>query len=275
MVVWWLYWRSWKAYALDDEYAPRMTDEEVFDLASSNSPRILLVAALFLLPKSKHSEEIFVDWWVPRLLENVTTDLYLYVPPNVPRMEKMLTRRPKHLAFYLDTNFTSPFDTPPMKGLEAEYQRNNEIDPENSYHGPHLYAVWNSKPFFLDHATKVLAAQGKKYDYVFWNDAGSFREQSIYSKWPDPHRVEQVFKEAARKTDQCKKDMIFFPMYDLPRPRGSTWTEAMGPYPNDGGSFSEGEYSQGLYSSLSAPLTYLPVNRLFLWWLPGSGSLVY
>ena len=238
----WLLWSRSKAYALDDEYAPEMVENEGFKLTSNaNTTKILLVAALFLLPKAKHSEEVYVDWWVPRLLENVTTDLYLFVPPNVPRMETMLKRRPKHLSFYLDTNFTTPFDTPPLKGLEAQYERNNDIDPEKGFHGPHLYAVWNSKPFFLNHATKVLAAQGKNYDYVFWNDAGSFREHSVYSKWPDPQRVEQVFEEAAKKTSQRKKDMIFFPMCDFPQPSGKTWTEAMGPYPSDAESFSEGE----------------------------------
>jgi len=241
----WVLWGRSRAFALDDEYAPGMstTEQDAFELTrNTNTSRILLVAALFLLPKSKHSEEIYVDWWVPRLLENVTTDLYFFVPPNVPRMETMLKRRPKHLNFYLDTNYTSPFDTPPLKGLEAAYERNHEIDPEKALHGPHLYAVWNSKAFFLDHATKVLAAQGKTYDYVFWNDAGSFREHSIYTKWPDPHRVEQVFREAAKKTGQCKKDLIFFPICDLPQPSGKSWTEAMGPYPSDAESFSEGRF---------------------------------
>jgi len=232
------------AYDLDDVYDPPIIPSTSpaadFTRDDSSAPRVLLVSALYLLPQSKHSPETYTDWWVPKFLEAITTDIYFYMPPNVASLERMVQQRPKHLSLVVDTNYTTPFDIPPLKGNEHAYEKMHEIDPHKDVLGPHLYAVWNAKPFFLDNAVKVLAAQGKTYDYVFWNDAGSFREgYSTYSGWPDPHRVDHLFSEAARSMGMPKEDLFFVPLSNLPREYSENWKESDGPIVS--GDLSEGK----------------------------------
>jgi hypothetical protein len=91
--------------------------------------------------------------------------------------------------------------------------------------------------------------RGEVYDYAFWNDAGSFRDEHVYTKWPDPNRVEEVWNlgservvevagDAMLSRDQIKKDLLFFPftgMFDRTR---RYWREDDGPVDVD---ISEGE----------------------------------
>ena len=60
----------------------------------------------------------------------------------------------------------------------------NPLDPEKEIHSSELYAVWKSKPSFLDEGLRNMEKSGVKYDYAFWNDAGSFRADQEFDQWP-------------------------------------------------------------------------------------------
>jgi hypothetical protein len=112
------------------------------------------------------------------------------------------------------------------------------LDIEKTIHAPELYAVWSSKPYFLNEAVKNLAQIGINYDYAFWNDAGSFRDDQSYSRWPDGRRISEIFQEGSRITGTPKDDLLFIPIWNGPGVDMKDWQEPMGPVTGD--SFSEG-----------------------------------
>lgn len=197
---------------------------------SSTSPSILLVSALFPLSKSKHSMHDYT-WWLTNFLEPITTDIYFFTTPD---LEPLVRKVRGNLPITINTTFSSPFDIPPLAGLEEKYDEMHGIDREKGIHSSALYAVWNGKPYFLDEGVKNA---GKVYDYAFWNDAGSFRNQHKYVKWPDSNRVERVWEEGSKLSGTPKEDLLFFPMYSTPHASMQYWQEGMGPVDNE---FSEG-----------------------------------
>ncbi|EKM81286.1 hypothetical protein AGABI1DRAFT_56746, partial [Agaricus bisporus var. burnettii JB137-S8] len=163
------------------------------------------------------------------------------------------------LPIYINTTFTSPFDISPLRGLENAYEHFHTIDREASYHNPELYAVWNAKPWLLDSAIKHLEEEkGEVYDYAFWNDAGSFRYDHVYTEWPNPSRVEEVWNigvervvEAGGFTEsrgKVKNDLLFFSFTGMFGWAKRYWTEDDGPVDMD---ISEGSFFGGSPSTVS------------------------
>lgn len=144
----------------------------------------------------------------------------------------------------LNTSFANPFEIPPLKGLEDRYNAMNEVDPEKAYHSPDLYAVWSSKTFFLREALLNMQAIGLNVEYVFWNDAGSFREEQDFNRWPALERVEEVFSAGAEISGLPKDELFFIPLWDVPKEPLRNWTPLEGPkeYEN---SVSEGSFFGG------------------------------
>ncbi|KAJ7288524.1 hypothetical protein C8J57DRAFT_1642508 [Mycena rebaudengoi] len=177
-------------------------------------PKILLVSSLYPLAKSKHSMGEY-EVWLSQFLQHITTDVYFYAPVE---LEEMVRRSRGDLPITINTTYASPFDVPPLDGLQGAYTRMHKKDREKFRHSPELYAVWNAKPFFLDEAVKTLAREGKNYDYAFWNDAGSFRGTHKYAGWPDPRRVEDVWQEGSELTGAKAEDLLFYPIEGVPHP---------------------------------------------------------
>jgi hypothetical protein len=200
-----------------------------------DSKRILLVSAMFPLRKSKHSAAEY-DRWLRHYLGAITTDIYLFTTPAME--DRVRAFRGENLTLTIDTTYSSPFEIPPLKGKEAEYRKMHAKDRERSIHSIELYAVWNAKPFFLNAAVRSLGSKESRYDYAFWNDAGSFREEHRYRQWPSPAKVQEVWDEGSRLTETNKEDLVFFPMWSAPHPFSAQWTENKGPIDAE---FSEGE----------------------------------
>ena len=190
-----------------------------------NSTRILLVSAMFPLSKSKHSTKDYANW-LNRFLGPLTTDIYMYTTPD---FAETLAEIRGPLPITIDTSYSSPFQVPPLMGLEETYTKMNNMDNEKWHHSPGLYAVWNAKPYLLQMALRKLADKKIYYDYAFWNDGGSFRWSNVYKNWPDPGRIEQVWEEASTLTGKDKNDLLFFPIFQLPEEKLSNWIEEMGP----------------------------------------------
>ena len=214
-------------------------------------PQVLLVSAFFPLAKSKHTHEEYAQW-MTLYLSKVTTHIYFFTPPQ---MEATIRKLRGDLPMTLNTTFTTPFDVPPLKGLEGRYADMNKVDPENAYHSPELYAVWSSKTYFLREAMLNMQLAGTKIDYAFWNDAGSFRDKQDFANWPAPETVDEVFTKGAKLSSMHKDDLFFMPIWDVPKDYLRNWTPLEGPKESEGG-FSEGLFHQNLPDPLlSHPFT--------------------
>ena len=200
--------------------------------------RILLVSAMFPLEKSKHSKDEYA-YWISQFLRPITTDVYFFTPPSFAATVQSARGSG---AITIDTTYASPFAVPPLRGLEGAYTRMHALDREAFRHAPALYAVWNAKPFFVHAAVEALRRAGREYDYVFWNDAGSFRGGHLYSAWPDAGRVQQIWEQGARMTGTPREQLLFFPLAGMPAARMRNWREEMGPVDYD---VSEGSFFGG------------------------------
>lgn len=205
-------------------------------LIAPKKPQVLLVSAFYPLAKSKHTHDEYAAW-MKLYLSKIKTHIYFFAPPEI---EGMIRKLRGDLPMTLNTTFATPFDIPPLRGMEGRYVDMNKIDPENAYHSPELYAVWSSKTYFLREALLNVQSTGKNVEYAFWNDAGSFRDQQDFVHWPAPERVDEIFADGARLSSMHKDELFFMPMWDVPRDDLRNWTPLEGPK-EYGGSVSEGQ----------------------------------
>ena len=209
--------------------------------------QILLVSAFFPLAKSKHTQQEYVQW-MELYLTKITTHIYFFTSPE---MEDSIRKLRGSLPMTLNTSFADPFDIPPLGGLKDRYYAMNEVDPERAYHSPELYAVWSSKTYFLREALLNMQAAGMDVEYVFWNDAGSFRDQQDFDNWPARERIDEIFTTGARMSGMSKDELFFIPIWGVPQDPLRTWTPLEGPK----------EYE----SSISEGLSRVTVEFRFVW----------
>ncbi|KAF5355163.1 hypothetical protein D9756_005590 [Leucocoprinus leucothites] len=218
--------------------------------ALDREPRILLVSMYLPLEKSKHSQGDY-SYWQSKFLGSITTPVYFYTTPS---LEPGVLSSRGSLPIHVNTSFTSAFEVPPLQGLQDRYRKMQKLDRETWGHNADLYAVWNAKLWLLDNAVQQLKREGEEYDYVFWNDAGSFRWDHPYTRWPDPKRVDEVWQagleqaRAAGNMTARKEDILFFPLtgtYDWLR---RYWREDDGPVDAE---ISEGSFFGGSPETMS------------------------
>ena len=193
--------------------------------------RILIVSAMFPLPKSKHSKTDY-NAWLSHFLRPIKTDVYFF---TTPELEPIVRSARGNLPITVNTSFSSPFDIPPLAGMQEKYVEMRIRDRERWRHSPDLYAIWNGKPYYLDEAVKNSPS---KYDYAFWNDAGSFRVPHHYENWPDAGRIDEVWAEGSKLSGTNQADLLFFPINNPPHASMRYWREEMGPVDNE---FIEGK----------------------------------
>ncbi|KAF7299133.1 hypothetical protein MIND_00861800 [Mycena indigotica] len=220
-----------------------LSSPEASTIAEGPLPKILLVSAFFPFSKSKHTMQEY-EQWLSRFLQPITTDVYFYAPPEI---EPLVRKCRGDLPITIDTTYASPFDIPPLAGRRQRYEEMHSQDREKFRHSPELYAVWNAKPFFLDDALNRVS-HSQKYDYAFWNDAGSFRARHDYTHWPDPARVQHLWQQASLLSHQPPADLLFFPLTGVPHPSMRHWTQDHGPIDNE---VSEGSFFGGSPSTVS------------------------
>jgi hypothetical protein len=71
----------------------------------------------------------------------------------------------------------------------------------------------------------------------FWNDCGSFREDSVYKDWPDINCLDEIWQQGSKLTGKKEEDLLFFPIQHPPY-SAKDWNKDMGPIDTD---FSEGK----------------------------------
>jgi hypothetical protein len=190
-----------------------------------HEPQILLVSAFYPLAKAKHTRKEYAQW-MKLYLTKITTHIYFFAPPE---MEDIVRKLRGPLPMTLNTSFESPFDIPPLQGLEARYNDMNKVDPERAYHSPKLYAVWSSKTYFLREALLNMQSAGMNVEYAFWNDAGSFRQKQDFNRWPALERIDEMFNAGAEMSNMSKDELFFMPMWDVPKDPLRDWTPLEGP----------------------------------------------
>ena len=187
--------------------------------------KVMLVSAFYPLSKSKHSDEEY-SAWMSKYLSKVSTHIYFFAPPE---LESVIRRLRGDLPLTLNTSYASPYDIPPLVGMQEIYESMHAFDPERNIHSPELYAVWTSKTFFLDEGLRNMEKSGRKYDYAFWNDAGSFRDDQEFDRWPGAYRIPEIFETGSRLTGTSVKDLFFMPIWGSPPWSMRYWTEEDGP----------------------------------------------
>jgi len=187
--------------------------------------KILLVSAFYPLSKSKHSDEEYYAW-MSRYLSNVSTHIYFFAPPDI---QSVIRRLRGDLPMTLNTTYVSPYDIPPLVGMQRSYESMHAFDPERDIHSPELYAVWTSKTFFLDEGLRNMEKLGSRYDYAFWNDAGSFRDNQEFDRWPGAYRIPEIFEIGSRLTGTSREDLLFMPIWGSPPFSMRYWKEEDGP----------------------------------------------
>jgi len=224
--------------------------------------KILLVSAFYPLSKSKHSHEEY-SAWLSRYLSRVSTHIYFFAPPDI---EPMIRQLRGDLPMTLNTTYASPYDIPPLVGMRPVYEDMHALDPEKDIHSPELYAVWASKTFFLDEGLRNMEKLGIKYEYAFWNDAGSFRGDQEFDQWPGAYRVPEIFEIGSRLTGTPRKDLLFMPIWGSPPYSMRHWKEEDGPISTDN-AISEGLIPCQFSRSLNrTDRRRFILCRFILWW---------
>ncbi|KAF5371139.1 hypothetical protein D9758_004256 [Tetrapyrgos nigripes] len=232
-------------------------------ISHSDQDKVLVVSAFFPLPKSNHQISDY-EAWISYFLSTVKTDIYFYTPPN---MVSMIRRLRGDLPIYINSSYSSPFDVPPMQGLEEDYILMNKSSKfsHRAVHHHAMSAIWNSKPFFMDeamrHAPDTSLAFGRKdkhYEYVFWSDAGGMREPNFYEHWPEYNRVDALWEEARKLSGyMIQKDEFFFiPIAEMGswgkyKDEGRSWKDVHGPANPGQVPWSEGSFLGGQPSAIS------------------------
>ncbi|GAA6029993.1 hypothetical protein JCM8097_009205 [Rhodosporidiobolus ruineniae] len=136
---------------------------------------VTIVSSFYRVDNGKKHRVSEYHEWLTNFLHSVELPVVFYCAPTMAAYIKNL-RGNKPLT--LVTDYTSPFDMPPLQNLggHAWAEAQHKIDPEKHVHVPDVYGVWTAKPWIVRDATE---RDPYGSDYFFWVDAGGFRDSSI------------------------------------------------------------------------------------------------
>lgn len=149
---------------------------------------VLVVSAYFPLEKSKRnqSEYKYLIKYFLRVM-NCNTLIYttrkFYEEYYLNELKSLPVEKRK--LFLFNCTFNDIFEVPCVKNLTEAYQKVHEIDREKFRHNPRLYAIWNSKIFFVREATLIYPYE-KIY---FWVDAGVVRDPYYFNLFDNKGRI--------------------------------------------------------------------------------------
>ncbi|KAK0214333.1 hypothetical protein IW262DRAFT_1514398 [Armillaria fumosa] len=199
-----------------------VTHEPASNTSNSTSlPKVLLVSAFYPISTSIYRASEYREW-LSVFLGQTTTDIYLFTSPG---MEEIVLDLRGARPITVNTTYTSPFSIPPLRGRIDKYVEMHSLDRQPGDHSAELYAMRNSKPFFVYEAMRNLSAE---YDYAFWIDVGSWELDYGNIAWPDAMTTQEVLA-----TGQEPRDRLFFPIHALPHTTMKYWGDQLGPIDND------------------------------------------
>lgn len=82
--------------------------------------------------------------------------------------------------FIFNLTFNNLYEVPCVKNLSTVFENMTEMVREKGLHNSDLYAVWNSKLYFIREVTFIYP----NYQVYFWVDSGVVRD-SIYTRMYD------------------------------------------------------------------------------------------
>ncbi|OXA43288.1 Protein HtrL, partial [Folsomia candida] len=153
-----------------------------------------LVTAFFATGTGKHTPDEYTEW-MENLLGQGETPVVIFTQPEFQElMSTARDGRPTEFRIYEEI-WSVPWLHEPHF-LNKSYQEMHDLDPEKDNLTPELYAVWNSKPWFLQTVSQLNPFNST---YFYWMDVGSVREAGIVlNNFPSLERSSQVFGEDAR-----------------------------------------------------------------------------
>ena len=158
---------------------------------------VTVVAMYFKLRKSKHSNYHYSRWQNNFFNSITEAPLVIYTDrQSFPYLARKIvqTNNPKTIYVCNDIwSITRLIEMDRHRNYTGLYQtRQYDIDPENWQHSPHLYAVWNAKPFIMQRSSsdKHNVYNSKFFIYT---DIGAFRRR-VYPEWPDTQSVMRLGK---------------------------------------------------------------------------------
>lgn len=157
---------------------------------------VLVVSAYFPLERSKrnNSEYEHLITYFLRVM-NCKTLIYTtrqFYDNYYVNQLKNLTPSQRGL-FIFNLTYNDIFESPSVKKLKEAYQKVHSIDRESFRHNPSLYAIWNSKVFFVRESTLIYP----NVKYYFWADSGIVRDPMYFNKFDDSGNL------CSEKDDKC------------------------------------------------------------------------
>eukprot|EP00197_Chlamydomonas_leiostraca_P001508 CAMPEP_0202886472 /NCGR_PEP_ID=MMETSP1391-20130828/42178_1 /ASSEMBLY_ACC=CAM_ASM_000867 /TAXON_ID=1034604 /ORGANISM="Chlamydomonas leiostraca, Strain SAG 11-49" /LENGTH=396 /DNA_ID=CAMNT_0049569745 /DNA_START=1927 /DNA_END=3114 /DNA_ORIENTATION=+ len=154
---------------------------------------VSIVTAYYnLRTKSKHAESSY-DSWIRNVLPHISTPLVIYTDNSSASYISEVRGVLPYKMYVMDlwgNDFTSFH-----KSVYITDQL--ERDVEKAIHHPTLYAIWNSKPWFM---LQAVASNPFNSSYFFWVDIGSFRHGHHLQRWPDPGKISVMYSKHRNDT---------------------------------------------------------------------------
>jgi Bacterial protein of unknown function (HtrL_YibB) len=144
-----------------------------------------IVTAYYETPTKKHSLNDYNEW-MKNMLGTIETPMVIFCDSTFS--ERLLSLRKGHPTEI----YILPLERIKMaQGKYREYfEKDFRRDPENSYHVPELYHLWNNKTSFVEIAVQLDPFHT---DFYLWCDIGCFRNERavrFYKNWPDKKFLE-------------------------------------------------------------------------------------
>lgn len=160
------------------EFSSYFEYSELFD------PKILIVSAYFPFARSKYSQSEY-NYWIKSFLQVVNCKTIIYTTPvfydNYYKEEIKNIPLNRYRQFIFNLTFKDIYEVPCVKNLSSVFKHMHDLDREKGLHNSDLYAVWNSKLYFIHEATLIYP----DYSLYFWLDSGVVRDPTynrLYDK---------------------------------------------------------------------------------------------
>ena len=134
-----------------------------------------IVSIFYQLRSSKHKNDEY-EKWIRTFMQSVAAPLAMIVDScSIEALRKI--RGNRTTTFYVINDLwkvLSYFERERDESYVDNYLRKqHRMDPEKMYHNPHLYVIWNLKPFFMK---KISILNPYNSSFFIYTDAGAWRE---------------------------------------------------------------------------------------------------
>lgn len=205
---------------------------------------VLLVSAYFPEGRTRHEYDNSIKK-LSKFLGQISTDINFYTSAEfAPTIQSLRGQLP----ITINTTFETPFNVSAIGARRDDYISMASNASQMGENAAEVYAFSNAKPFLLAEAVRTAQAlHPAAYKYAFWVDADSFDDRHAYTDWPSLGRLDEVWTDGRRESGARLEDMMFIPMWNLPKVDFLLWKEERGPIVQD---FSQESLFGGMFKSI-------------------------